>query len=368
MKRGVILLTGAAMLLTVACAGQRPQLAIKAMPGPISAATKPVPLRVAEAQSHLALGNIALALESFRRALRDEPESVDALLGIATCYDRMARYDLARRNFEAALALEPRNPQLLGAMAASLERQGKRVQAEAIMSEIRGIALALPDIQPATLALPNAADPVRQPLAQVAITSPIAPPAIFDAQAAPPRHQSMARASVIMSLPPPREAAAVARPADATAAQTVAPKPRTGPRLERLSPGEVALVTSHQPQFAVRMVERTQRSTTLRFLPLKAAVASRPGPIRLLNAARYPKLAANAREMLAERGWRGLAIGDAPSVRRTSLILYPQAHRATAERLAAQFGYSVDRRVSGNAIVVLLGRDAVGQRARAKRS
>ena len=47
---------------------------------------------VAEARGHLVLNNVALALEGFRKAQRDEPESTDALLGIATCYDRMGRF------------------------------------------------------------------------------------------------------------------------------------------------------------------------------------------------------------------------------------------------------------------------------------
>ena len=40
----------------------------------------------------LALGNVGLALTSFRIAAREDPNSVDALAGIAASYDQMGRY------------------------------------------------------------------------------------------------------------------------------------------------------------------------------------------------------------------------------------------------------------------------------------
>jgi hypothetical protein len=80
--------------------------------------------------------------------------------------------------------------------------------------------------------------------------------------------------------------------------------------------------------------------------------------VRLLNAARYRGLAARTRTLLAQRGWRGMAIGNSRITRRTSLIIYPIAHREAAVRLAAQLGFATAARPTGTEIVVLLGRDA----------
>jgi hypothetical protein len=129
------------------------------------------------------------------------------------------------------------------------------------------------------------------------------------------------------------------------------------PRLERLSLGEVALVTTGRPQWRAQLVQRTERSTTIRFVPLRTASA-RPTGVRLLNAARSQGLAANTRKYLAGRGWQQIAIGDAPKVRQNSIILYPPSRRGTAQRLAAQFGFAIARRPEGSELVMLIGRDA----------
>jgi hypothetical protein len=135
------------------------------------------------------------------------------------------------------------------------------------------------------------------------------------------------------------------------------PETRTGPRLERLSLGEVALITAGGPQWRPKVVSRTAQSTTVRFVPLRSASAG-PVRIRLLNAARYEGLAARTRRLLAQRGWRQLAIGNARRVRQSSLVLYPAHQRALAKRLAAQFGIALAKNASGTDVVVLLGRDS----------
>jgi hypothetical protein len=135
------------------------------------------------------------------------------------------------------------------------------------------------------------------------------------------------------------------------------PEAPVGPRLERLSLGEVALITTPGPQWRSKVVSRSAQSTTIRFVPLRQA-AMRPVKIRLLNAARYEGLAARHRRLLAQRGWRQLAIGNARRVRQSSLVLYPAHKRALAKRLAAQFGIALAKNPSGTDLVVLLGRDA----------
>jgi hypothetical protein len=306
--RAILLAAGAAHLLA-ACTEHNAAVEIRARPGSVSEVAKAVPLRIAEARGHLLLGNVALAIESYRKALRDDPQSPEALRGLAQCYERMGRHDLARRYYEQALAVAPDSPDLLSAFAASLELQGERTQADTVRSEIlarRAPAALAPALRPITSAL----------LAELLNASP-----------------------QLAGGPAPEVATG-------------------GPRLERLSPGEVALVTREEPRWEAQTVHRTAQSTTLRFVPLPAA-AGGPSVVRLLNAARQPGLAATARALLAERGWSGILVGDAAKVRQASLILYPAAGRATAERLAAQFGFPMQRRAAGDEILLLLGRDAV---------
>src|SRR5438105_2640686 len=70
-----------------------------------------------EARGQLALGNVGLALETFRTLQREQTDSADAFAGIAACYAAMGRYDLARLNYELALAYAPEDPRLLTALA-----------------------------------------------------------------------------------------------------------------------------------------------------------------------------------------------------------------------------------------------------------
>ena len=134
--------------------------------------------------------------------------------------------------------------------------------------------------------------------------------------------------------------------------QDTKPADPSGPRLERLSLGEIALITRSEPVWSAELVRRSPRSMTFRF------VATRP-VARLLNAARQQGLAARTRARLVDRGWKRIEIGDAPAVRENSLVLFPHSKAAIAKRLAAQFGFANLRPFNGPEIVVLLGRDAV---------
>ena len=89
----------------------------------------------------------------------------------------------------------------------------------------------------------------------------------------------------------------------------------------------------------------------------------------LLNAARVQGLAARTRAYLAVRGFSGAKIGDAPVTRRFSVIQFAPSEQRRAERLAAQFGFALERRAdAGSGVTVLLGRDAARDRMLARRS
>jgi tetratricopeptide (TPR) repeat protein len=297
-----ILYAGGAALALAACAAQKSAIEVRVRPAPVAAGPRGLPLRIAEAHVQLALGNVALASESYRKALRDDPESLAALVGLASAYDQMGRHDLARRYYEVALALAPDSIELLGALAVSLERGGDVTQARAVRLEMEA----------------------RKPRA----------------------------------APPPAAPAGPAEP-PAASPEMVAALEAGGPRLQRVSPQEVVLVTNEEPRWEPQLVSRTALSTTVRFVPLDEAGKADSARLRLLNAARRPGLAGTARALLASRGWSDIRIGDATKVRSASVILYPAARRAAAERLAAQTNFPLQRRAAGQEIVVLLGRDAV---------
>ena len=455
MNGGSKLLASAAVLALAGCGGSVAELQIRPTPTPLSATARPVPIRIAEANGHLALGNVALALESFRKALREQPESVEAMVGLAACYDRMTRFDLSRRYYEAALAVAPADTGVLNAFARSLDTQGLAEEAAGVRREVamrlaaakvspkpspiqamnavsapktalqgqRTIAgptvtVALPAPRPvaAARAEPQVPKGVVTPVRETA-TAPIPTPKPILAASAPtpavsatpvparPVAAAPIGRSVTLALPAPKPIQAptplIERPRQTpiAVARAVAPAPAVNPiaaplidpnlaevaatplpsaepvplvlaapaerspdlkasaRLERLSPGEVALITTGRPQWRSKVVGRTAQSTTIRYVPLRTA-QSRPVQLRLLNAARYQGLAARTRRLLATRGWRQLAIGDATRVRRTSLILYPPNRRSTAESLARQFGFPIATRAGGDEFVILLGRDA----------
>jgi hypothetical protein len=85
----------------------------------------------------------------------------------------------------------------------------------------------------------------------------------------------------------------------------------------------------------------------------------RQANVILLNAARSRGLAARTRTYLTTRGWSRIAIGDAPRVLGASTIFYPASRRATAVRLANQFGFALrHQRSETGTLTIMLGRDA----------
>ncbi|QNP46209.1 LytR C-terminal domain-containing protein [Sphingomonas sediminicola] len=442
------------MLAVAGCGGQQGKLEIRSTPTPLAQGQRAVPYRIAEARGQLALGNVALALEAFRLAQREDPNNPDALVGIATCYDQMGRFDLSRRNYEAALALAPSSTEILGALASSLQLQGRTEEALGVRQEIAARAAASAALEQAVAEVPA---PMRSAPETEAVQTAAAAPAVIvpvepvQVAAAPavetaPAPRTWAAAPVALSVstpervgvdvpaiqtarvemvaeapaPVPAETAAAPAAASKPAVQTAAvgrsvtiklPPPRPvqsvpaskpaaavplapampldeppqeavfvplkpyvrpvaepvvaeerGPRLERMSMGEIALITVPKPVWQPTTVARNDRTTTLRFVPLRQAYAL-PVKVRLLNAARVDRLAARTRVWLAARGWRGLSIGNAQATRTRSVILYPANQRALAQRLSAQFGFPIARRASGSHMVVLLGTDAASRKA-----
>lgn len=244
------------------------------------------------------------------------------------------------------------------------------------------VSVKLPAATAAPMERPKNAGPVPIKVATAATEAPKPAPL---SQIEAPKVELAAGPSVTVKLPPARptpvlpEQKRVAPPATiavaeairpserrvaapATAALTEAVLPKAGPRLERLSLGEVALVTDRRPRSLPAPVRYTAIATAPRFVPL--ADLQRNGTLRLLNAARSDRLAARTRVVLNRQGWTRVSIGDAARVREKSLILYSSATEQAARRLAARYGFWVAREARPGPLTILLGRDWASRQKR----
>ena len=396
MEAGGKVLVSAAVLAVAACGGESSKLEISSTPTTLAQGEHPVSFRVAEAKGQLALGNVAYALEGFRKAWREDPNSVEALAGMADCYDRMGRFDLSRRNYEAALALSPTNLTLLGALASSLDQQGDGEGAGRVRQEI-ALRTAAAKVQAAVTAKPTETAEMElvrlvaptaeaisvRPVTPVPPVLPAAPVAVAVTNTLAALKSVQVVSPVAVAVPVLAVAEAVLAPPTASTVTVKLPRirstssinatpvefpvkaatletetlPAAGPHLERLSMGEIALISAPVPTWRPTTVAQTKRSTTVRFVPLREA-STVPVQVRLLNAARINRLAARTQSWLVARGWRGLGVGNSDTIRAQSVILYPAGKRALAQRLSSQFGFGMKERASGSQITVLLGRDA----------
>ena len=222
MKRGGKFLVSTTAFAVVACGGQQGKLEIRSTPKPLAEMKRAVPERIAEARGQLALGNVALALTSFRIAAREDPNSIDARAGIADCYDRMGRFDLSRRYYESALALAPANTELLAAFAASLQLQGKSAEALSVREEISARMAAGAALESAALAeVEGAAPPVRVAAAEIKPAEPA------KASLPPPQPVVVPEANAT-PVPPPKPKAAP-RPLPKPEIRVAAAEPKAAP-------------------------------------------------------------------------------------------------------------------------------------------
>lgn len=419
MRGANLFLLGAAGLTVAGCATSNP-VQVRAIADP-GAKFRYGGGLLAEGRAQLALGNAGIALETFRKLQREQPESAEAFAGIAACYAAMGRYDIARANYEYALAYAPSDARLLTALASTLERLGEgdkargvraeaaRLSAPAAVAQARSAAPApagVPQIASLTVKLPQPtlAAPKPAVLPEVEIAKAEFTATAVAVSAAGPVVVSKAMLTPGPELSLPREEQAPA-PAPTPAPQPkpqvmLAEKPREmefgraevrpfeGPYLIRSSRAEVALITTARPQWiapsadGARLAEQRPQSapvlpkpmarqpvlaaaTQVRWVPLR--YASTP-TIQILNAARSQSLAARNRTALLDRGWRKIGIGDARRVRQRSLVLYTPAREMIAKRLAAHFHCSAVRSQAVAGVVVLLGRDSVRAKAMSARA
>jgi hypothetical protein len=214
-------------------------------------------------------------------------------------------------------------------------------------------------VAPAPLRAP-ADRPVPRPiLGSVAVELPARPAESLEARGVPRPVQIAQYAEALPSTvpvpgPPAAPVPAPVPPREDRRDVAVALAP--APRLERLSRGEVALVTTDKPIWRAAGNVRMASTTQIRWVALDSA-RDRPN-VRILNAARTQGLAASARTVLFDRGWRKIAVGDAPAALRKSVVLYPKGREQLGRRLARQFGVSAQM-AERDDVVLILGRDSV---------
>lgn len=255
----------------------------------------------AEAKLQLERGNIGLAVDGFRKAVRRSPDSVDAMNGLAVAYDRLGRFDLSRRFYELALAADPANPKVRHNLVVSLRLQGRNQEAAALQAETTGKSVA------------------------VALAAPLAPP------------------------PEPAPAAREGLRLERMSTQEIALVTIEGPSRE-------VQVVLDDP------APRAPAPTPVAPAPVVAVKQARPSALLVMNAVGRRGQAGRLRRYLAGVGWREVAVGDSNQRLVRSVILFPRGARASAERLAGSLPFRPRTVESPRTarLVLLLGRNAMG--------
>ena len=365
---------------------------------------------------YAAMHRYDIAQSSYEAALALAPHDPQLLYRLATAFEWQGEADRAAQARTEAAAAYYKAP----ASAAQISK------AEAVPAQT--LADAAPSVGSITVKLPPARPVVRQEATPVVAQAALAPaagvaqafaspvPILAEAAVAPrPVVQApvVARASVTAQLPLATQPAVLvsgplmvepraveALPATRRVATTLladlqrsspADRPQKGrasqtpleaiaPRLERLSTGEVALVTTGHAPYGQRLAAQVpvatplraaaqlQTASALRSVTLKpetgalrwvALLPQRPN-VQVVNAARTQGLAAAARATLHGRGWRKIQIADGPNIEAKSVVLYSRKRAALGRSLAAQFGVKA-RPVDADVLVLVLGRDSLGR-------
>lgn len=294
-------------------------------------------------------GEYALAIEEFRKAIREAPVSPEGYNALASSYDMIGRFDLASRNYELALAHAPDDGRIYRNMARSLKMQGRDGEAEALLAEWDAVKNRAPAAErsasadsatPAVAAIVPAAPPAQ-------IVSPTAKPAVVVAQAAPVARSSSIAPEV------PSIATQVLRRGQRILVDLDAP--RNDPVVETPT---VRNEPASPPPIAIRSVVVKLDAPA----PVRTAAIS---AIRIMNAGARKGAAQRMQTLLARSGTPS-RIGDADRRLAQSWIVYPKYARADALALQRRLPIAV-RTVADNRVrrvTLLLGRDAASFQAK----
>ena len=230
-------------------------------------------------------GELAVAASAFRAALRESPDSVAALNGLAATYDRLGRFDLSGPLYVQAMVLAPDSKMVRTNYALSLRMRGKADLADTLdkggfVADLEPPKPAPIDVAPRELAT---AEPVTTMIASIA--------------------------------PPP-----------------------AGPRLV-LNQGTVELVTSFRPvtgAFALASAANVALDSAAP-APQRPVVAQ----LTIVNGSGRTAAATRMRARLQQRGWANTRLANAPRPVVRSYVEYAPWARRHAANLAAQLPFAV---------------------------
>jgi Tfp pilus assembly protein PilF len=264
---------------------------------------------LAEGRAQLALGSVGLALETFRKLQREQPASADTFAGIAACYAAMGRYDIARENYEFALAYAPSDPGLLNALAASLDRLGEREQAMQVRAEAARLAAA----------------PAVRAQSQQAVVAPPAVPQLSSVTVKLPTAAEVSRKSA-------EEAVAIAKPRLSAAAVNLPAAKRAVLARSSIVPAEVLVV----PPIETAPAKLTETAVAIAKPLLTAAIVNLPSARPALLARPIPIANAEISIVTPVETARALSKGEAIAIARPQLtaaaVSLPGAHPAMIDR------------------------------------
>jgi tetratricopeptide (TPR) repeat protein len=123
----------ALIFMSAACSSVNREVAIRSVNSEAVAAGQDA---LARGDLLFSRGEHALALDAYRRAIRQNPADAHALNGVAISYAAMGRHDLARDYFELALARAPQDERIHRNFARSLMAQGLPAEANALLAQI----------------------------------------------------------------------------------------------------------------------------------------------------------------------------------------------------------------------------------------
>jgi tetratricopeptide (TPR) repeat protein len=78
-------------------------------------------------------GHFGIAEKHFRKAVEESPRDAEAWVGLAACYDRLKRFELADRAYDQAIALVGETPEIMNNRGYSYILRGDYVRARSTL-------------------------------------------------------------------------------------------------------------------------------------------------------------------------------------------------------------------------------------------
>lgn len=286
-----------------------------------------------QAKGQLAAGSAALAIDGFRKALRANPRSIDALNGLGAAYDRIGRFDLSRNYYERALGLDPGSRITLNNFGYSLALQGKAAEAKEMLARANVGATG----RLAVVAAHN--------LAQITAPKPVAVQGV--------------------QQPAPRPRSWVERLTTSTQLLVTQLVSRvTTPALTSVSRDSASIDEDRPAQFSAEYHRQRIALDSGQLAEMASdeimSGTEHGAPVLVLNGVGRRGMAGRVASFLAGKGYAQMQVGDAerPIVR--SEIIYPDGSAEIAAAVAARLPFAVDLKASAKvrSITVKLGSDA----------